>query len=64
MTVDGNNIFIHNNKKYQFIVEQILDLTTNIKYNFTKLNKKKLTEKLIMFCEYKNKTILNNFANK
>jgi mannosyltransferase OCH1-like enzyme len=64
MTVDGNNIFIHNNKKYQFIVEQILDQTTNIKYNFTNLNKNKLTEKLIMFCEYKNKTILNNFANK
>jgi hypothetical protein len=60
-----------NDKKYKFIIETILDLTTNNEYDFsnyvennemvTELDKKGL---VAVYCKYKGNIVFNNFLNK
>jgi hypothetical protein len=64
----GDNIFIFQNKKYKFIIEEIIDNNTKTTYDFENFlqNREKLLKNPMvdMYCKYKNTIVLKNFANK
>lgn len=57
------NIFINNNKKYQFLTENIIDKDNNV-FNFSNFHTKNNNIYIDVFCMYNNICILNNFSNK
>jgi FkbM family methyltransferase len=65
ITPNGENTFIHENKKYKFIIEEVIDKETGSTYNYDNYNYEKLKKKSISVrCKYKNKIVLTNFDNK
>jgi hypothetical protein len=66
LELESDNIFIFNNKKYKFLFEEIIDLNTKLTYNFKNFDKSlyKTTNKLDMYCKYKNLKVFENFSNK
>jgi mannosyltransferase OCH1-like enzyme len=68
ITSNGENIFIYKNKKYKFIIEEIIDKNDNETYNFENFKKHKdeLLKKsnISVYCKYMDNIILNNFTNK
>jgi len=69
ITPSGDNIYIFQNKKYKFIIEEIIDNNTKNAYNFTNYsqNYEYIAENqnnVIIYCKYKNTIVLENFANK
>jgi hypothetical protein len=68
ITSSGDNVFIFQNKKYKFIIEEIIDNTTKNTYNFENFsqNRENLLKNptLNVYCKYKNTIVLKNFANK
>lgn len=68
ITINGDNIFTFQNKKYKFIIEEISDRNTNNTYNFTNFAQhedflRKKTN-LDIYCKYMNNIVLKNFDNK
>ena len=68
ITSNGENIFIYKNKKYKFIIEEIIDKNDNKTYNFENFKKHqcellKKSNKSV-YCKYMDNIILNNFTNK
>jgi hypothetical protein len=53
-------------RKYKFLIEEIIDLNTKLTYNFKNFDKSlyKTTNKLDMYCKYKNLKVFENFSNK
>jgi len=68
ITSSGDNVFIFQNKKYKFIIEEIIDNTTKNTYDFENFlqNRENLLKNrtLNVYCKYKNNIVLKNFANK
>jgi mannosyltransferase OCH1-like enzyme len=65
ITANGDNIFIYKNKKYKFIIEEILDQNTNETFNFENFSKiKNTTHNLRIYCKYMDNIVLYNFDNK
>jgi hypothetical protein len=68
ITADGDNIFMLENKKYKFIIEEIEDKNTNNTYNFMNFAQhedflRKKTD-LNVYCKYMDNIVLKNFDNK
>lgn len=67
ITPNGDNIFIHKNRKYKFIIEEVINVNTNETYNFENYleNKEHLKKvRVDVYCKYKNNIVLYNFINK
>ena len=70
ITPDGENIFIHENKKYKFIIEEIIDTSNGNIYNYQNFFEKiqEIENKPIniinVYCRDRNKILLSNFYNK
>lgn len=68
--INTNNIFYLNDKKYKFIIEEILDIETNLSYNFSNYfenNNNVMLQKntkITVICKYMGEIVLNNFENK
>jgi len=66
--VNSENIFVYNNLKYQFIIENILDKQENMIYDFSNFrqHKEMLLKRpgLDVYCSYMDKKVLENFTNK
>jgi FkbM family methyltransferase len=63
----SNNIFFHNNKKYKFIIEQMIEKTNGTKYTFENFIEDKyrlLNTSISVICTYMGNPVLNNFDNK
>jgi hypothetical protein len=67
--VNSDNIFIYNNKKYKFLIENIINNTDNIIYNFSNYNSEEYMNRYsglidYAYVTYKNSVIFENFTNK
>jgi FkbM family methyltransferase len=66
--IDNDNVFILNNKKYKFIIEEIFDKNTSEIYNFINFSENKdmllKNKNLDIYCKFKGQNVLNNFNNK
>lgn len=63
----SHNIFFKNNKKYKFIIEQIVEKDNGNTYTFENFmeNKERLLKTRVdVVCVYMGKPVLNNFTNK
>lgn len=62
--LNDKNIIIHNNKKYQFLIETLVK--DKIEYNFKNIDDIKETTFSYeqMFCKYNNEYVISNFSNK
>jgi FkbM family methyltransferase len=68
ITPIGDNIFTLQNKKYKFIIEEIIDKNTKNTYNFENFlqNREDLLKNpgISVYCKYKNTIVFENFENK
>lgn len=68
LTINGDNIFKSQNKKYKFIIEEIVDKNTGNTYNFMNFAQHedilRKNKNLKVYCKYMDNIVFNNFDNK